>query len=182
VAARVCKAEFSEAALCTHKGLSGPSILQVSSYWKHGQSVGINFLPGAVSGWLRAEKRARPRGTIKSVLAQDLSGRLAETLAERIGAGNGDTRNLADMTDRFLEETERRLADWQFHPNGTEGYSKAEVTAGGISTDGLSQQTMEAKKVHGLYAIGEAVDVTGWLGGYNFQWAWASGVAAGQVA
>jgi predicted flavoprotein YhiN len=102
---------------------------------------------------------------------------LAETLADRLG----DTRNLADMTDRSLEETERRLANWQFHPNGTEGYAKAEVTAGGISTDGLSQQTMEAKKVPGLYAIGEAVDVTGWLGGYNFQWAWASGVAAGQV-
>jgi predicted Rossmann fold flavoprotein len=181
VVARVGKTAFAEAALFTHKGLSGPSILQVSSYWKHGQSVGIDFLPATAPGWLRTEKRTRPRGTIKSLLAQSLSGRLAETLAERIGAGSGDPRNLADMTDRFLEETERRLANWQFHPNGTEGYAKAEVTAGGISTDGLSQQTMEAKKVPGLYAIGEAVDVTGWLGGYNFQWAWASGVAAGQV-
>jgi predicted Rossmann fold flavoprotein len=177
VIARTDKTEFAEAALFTHKGLSGPSILQISSYWKHGQSVGIDFLPAAAPGWLCSEKRTRPRGTIKSLLAQALSTRLAETLADRLG----DTRNLADMTDRFLEETERRLANWQFHPNGTEGYAKAEVTAGGISTDGLSQQTMEAKKVPGLYAIGEAVDVTGWLGGYNFQWAWASGVAAGQV-
>ncbi len=177
VYARCGKTEFSENALFTHKGLSGPAILQISSYWKHGQPVGIDFLPAAHPGWLRAEKRARPRGTIKGLLSQALSARLAETLADRIG----DKRNLADMTDRFLDETEARLANWSFHPNGTEGYAKAEVTAGGISTDGLSQQSMEARKVPGLYAIGEAVDVTGWLGGYNFQWAWASGVAAGQA-
>jgi predicted Rossmann fold flavoprotein len=177
VVARVGKTEFHEAALLTHKGLSGPAILQVSSYWRHGQSVGIDFLPGFVPGWLRAEKRARPKGTIKNLLSQSLSSRLAETLADRIG----NPRNLADMTDLFLEETEKRLANWPFTPNGTEGYAKAEVTAGGISTDGLSQQSMEAKKVPGLFAIGEAVDVTGWLGGYNFQWAWASGVAAGQA-
>jgi predicted Rossmann fold flavoprotein len=175
VYARCGKAEFSEAALFTHKGLSGPSILQVSSYWRHGEAVGIDFLPAANPGWLCAEKRIRPKGTIKALLAQALPARLAETLAGRIG----DARNLADMPDRFLNETETRLADWQFHPNGTEGYAKAEVTAGGISTDGLSQKTMEAKKLPGLYCIGEAVDVTGWLGGYNFQWAWASGVAAG---
>ncbi|HEV7233803.1 MAG TPA: NAD(P)/FAD-dependent oxidoreductase, partial [Sphingorhabdus sp.] len=103
--------------------------------------------------------------------------RLAETMADRLN----DPRNLADIPDRTLEEAERRLADWQFVPNGSEGYAKAEVTLGGISTDGLSQQTMESKSVRGLYCIGEAVDVTGWLGGYNFQWAWASGVAAGQA-
>jgi predicted Rossmann fold flavoprotein len=181
VVARAGKTEFAEAALLTHKGLSGPAILQISSYWRHGQTVGIDFLPNAAPGWLRAEKRARPRGTIKGLLAQGLSSRLAETLADRLGAGSGDTRNLADMTDRFLEDAETHLANWIFTPNGTEGYAKAEVTAGGISTDGLSQQTMEAKKVPGLFAIGEAVDVTGWLGGYNFQWAWASGHAAGQA-
>ena len=152
-----------------------PAILQISSYWKHGEPVGIDFVPAAVAGWLRAEKRVRPRGTIKALLAQALPARLAETLAERIG----DPRHLADLTDRFLETAETRLSHWQFHPNGTEGYAKAEVTAGGISTAELSSQTMEARKVPGLYAIGEAVDVTGWLGGYNFQWAWASGFAAG---
>jgi predicted Rossmann fold flavoprotein len=177
VTARCGKTEFREAALLTHKGLSGPAILQVSSYWRHGQSVGIDFLPDEDAGWLRALKRTSPRSTIKSVLAGALSSRLADTLADRIG-GLG---NLADTPDRILEETEKQLADWQFTPNGTEGYAKAEVTAGGISTDGLSQQTMEARKVPGLYAIGEAVDVTGWLGGYNFQWAWASGVAAGEA-
>ncbi len=177
VTARSGKASFSEAALFTHRGLSGPAILQISSYWRSGESVGINFLPSAPPGWLRAEKRARPRGTIKGLLGQTLSARLAETLAERIGA----VGQLADMKDHMLEAAEARLRDWEFRPNGTEGYAKAEVTAGGISTDGLSSRTMEARKVPGLYAIGEAVDVTGWLGGYNFQWAWASGVAAGEA-
>ena len=175
VIARVGKTAFTEAALFTHRGLSGPAILQISSYWKHGEPVGIDFVPAAMAGWLRAEKRVRPRGTIKSLLAQALPARLAETLAERIG----DPRHLADLPDRFLEAAETRLSHWQFHPNGTEGYAKAEVTAGGISTAELSSQTMEARKVPGLYTIGEAVDVTGWLGGYNFQWAWASGFAAG---
>jgi predicted Rossmann fold flavoprotein len=171
------KTTFSEAALFTHKGLSGPAILQISSYWRHGEAVGINFLPAAHPGWLTAEKRIRPKGTIKGLLAQALPARLAETISDRIG----DARNLADMTNGFLAETEARLANWLFHPNGTEGYAKAEVTAGGVSTAELSQATMEAKRVSGLYVIGEAVDVTGWLGGYNFQWAWASGVAAGQA-
>jgi predicted Rossmann fold flavoprotein len=179
VVARCGKTEFEEAALLTHKGLSGPAILQISSYWRHGQPVGINFLPSQSSGWLRALKREQPRSTLKSVLAGALSSRLAETLAERIASEHGAAGNLADTQDRVLEQAEQRLANWQFTPNGTEGYAKAEVTAGGISTDGLSQQTMEARKVPGLFVIGEAVDVTGWLGGYNFQWAWASGHAAG---
>jgi predicted Rossmann fold flavoprotein len=176
VVARCGKVEFQEAALLTHKGLSGPAILQISSYWRHGDSIGIDFLPAQSGGWLRQLKREKPRTTIKAALSADMSGRLADTLAERIG----EHRNLADVQDRVLDEAERRLADWQFTPNGTEGYAKAEVTLGGISTDGLSQQSMEAKKVPGLYCIGEAVDVTGWLGGYNFQWAWASGVACGR--
>jgi predicted Rossmann fold flavoprotein len=177
VIARCGKSEFREAALLTHKGLSGPAILQVSSYWRHGQQVGIDFLPEQSSGWLRTMKREKPRSTMKAALAGALSTRLAETLAERLG----DNRNLADLPDRVLEAHEAQLANWPFLPNGTEGYAKAEVTAGGISTDGLSQKTMEAKRVPGLYCIGEAVDVTGWLGGYNFQWAWASGVAAGEA-
>lgn len=177
VVARCGKTGFREAALLTHKGLSGPAILQISSYWRPGEGIGLNFLPDHEAGWLRQMKRDKPRSTIRSTLAAELSGRLAETLAGRIG----DDRNLADLPDRALEETERRLADWRFMPNGSEGYAKAEVTLGGIATDGLSQQTMEAKKLPGLYCIGEAVDVTGWLGGYNFQWAWASGVAAGQA-
>jgi hypothetical protein len=170
-------AAFREAALFTHKGLSGPAILQASSYWRHGQQIAIDFLPSMEPGWLVDSKRARPRGTVRSILAAHLPDRLAGTLADRLGL-NGD---LANLPDRTLAEAERRLADWRFRPNGTEGFAKAEVTAGGISTDGLSSQTMAAERVPGLYAIGEAVDVTGWLGGYNFQWAWASGWAAGQA-
>jgi predicted Rossmann fold flavoprotein len=177
VITRCGKAEFREAALLTHKGLSGPAILQISSYWRHGQPVGIDFLPDQPTGWMRALKRDKPRSTVKSALAGVLSTRLAETLSERLG----ESRNLADLPDRILEAHETLLANWPFHPNGTEGYAKAEVTAGGISTEGLSQKTMEANRVPGLYCIGEAVDVTGWLGGYNFQWAWASGAVAGAV-
>jgi predicted Rossmann fold flavoprotein len=171
------KTAFREAALLTHKGLSGPAILQISSYWRPGESIGVDFLPDHAPGWLRQLKRDKPRSTMRSALAGALSGRLADTLADRIG----NERNLADTQDRVLEEAERHLADWRFTPNGSEGYAKAEVTLGGIATDGLSQQTMAARNVPGLYCIGEAVDVTGWLGGYNFQWAWASGVAAGAV-
>ena len=174
IVARAGKAAFAEAALFTHRGLSGPAILQVSSYWRHGEPVAIDFAPGAEPGWLAARKRASPRATLASALP--VPARLADALAERIGIGE-----LGAATDRALADTERRLADWRFHPNGTEGFAKAEVTVGGIATDGLSSKTMEARCVPGLYAIGEAVDVTGWLGGYNFQWAWASGWAAGQA-
>ena len=177
VTARCGKTAFREAALFTHKGLSGPAILQISSYWRHGESIGIDFLPALGAGWLADAKRARPRGGLRAALASHLPARLAETLADRIGIDS----ELGAVTDKRLDEAARRLADWRFAPNGTEGLAKAEVVAGGIATDGLSSQTMEARRVPGLYAIGEAVDVTGWLGGYNFQWAWASGWAAGQV-
>jgi predicted Rossmann fold flavoprotein len=177
VIARAGKAEFREAALFTHKGLSGPAILQISSYWRHGQEVGIDFLPDRSRGWMLDAKRSRPRSHIHSLIGEALPDRLAETLAKRIGLWS----ELANLPDRKLEEAERLLSDWRFSPNGTEGYAKAEVTAGGISTADLSSQTMEARNLPGLYAIGEAVDVTGWLGGYNFQWAWASGWAAGQA-
>ncbi|MEZ5654865.1 MAG: NAD(P)/FAD-dependent oxidoreductase [Sphingobium sp.] len=177
VVARAGKARFREAALFTHRGLSGPAILQASSYWRRGEAVGIDFLPDRDTGWLIAAKREKPRATLRATLREALPDRLAVTLADRLDA-EGD---LGNLPDRKLTEIEKRLADWQFFPNGTEGFAKAEVTAGGISTAELSSKTMEAKRVPGLYAVGEAVDVTGWLGGYNFQWAWASGWAAGQA-
>ena len=177
VVASAGKGKFREAALFTHRGLSGPAILQVSSYWRHGDAVGIDFLPDLPAGWLRQAKRDDPRIGIRRLLARSLSDRLAETLADQLALGS----DLGNIPDRSLEAAERRLADWRFTPNGSEGFAKAEVTIGGISTDELSSQTMEAKRVPGLYAIGEAVDVTGWLGGYNFQWAWASGHAAAQA-
>ncbi len=170
-------AAFEEAALFTHKGLSGPAILQISSYWKPGEPIAITFLPAAATDWLLAAKRDRPRTALKTVLREHLPDRLADALAERLGI----EQELGNTPDKTLRAAQERLARWTFAPNGTEGFAKAEVTIGGISTAELSSQTLEAKKVPGLYAIGEAVDVTGWLGGYNFQWAWASGVACGEA-
>ncbi|MCZ8325446.1 MAG: NAD(P)/FAD-dependent oxidoreductase [Sphingomonadaceae bacterium] len=175
VVARCGKAAFREAALFTHRGLSGPAILQVSSYWQRGEDVRIDYLPDQPQGWLLEAKRAQPRAPLRRVLP--LPERLATTLAERLGVAG----ELGNQSDKVLRAAEATLHDWHFHPTGSEGFAKAEVTAGGISTAELSSQTMEARKVPGLYAIGEAVDVTGWLGGYNFQWAWASGFAAGQA-
>ncbi len=177
VEARCADAAFREAALFTHRGMSGPAILQVSSYWRHGMAVGIDFLPDRPAGWLLQEKKQRPRVRLGSVLRQYLPERLADTLAERLAL----TSELGNAADRTLLAAEQQLAGWRFQPNGTEGFAKAEVTVGGIATDGLSSKTMEARKVPGLFVIGEAVDVTGWLGGYNFQWAWASGWAAAQA-
>ncbi|MCK0530318.1 NAD(P)/FAD-dependent oxidoreductase [Sphingobium sp. MAH-33] len=177
VIARHGKTAFREAALLTHRGLSGPAILQISSYWRHGGEVALDFLPDMPANWLAQAKRGKPRASLVSLLRASLPARLADALAERL-ALPGDLGNIAD---RKLEEAQRRLASWSFTPNGTEGFAKAEVTVGGISTAELSSRTMEARRVPGLYAIGEAVDVTGWLGGYNFQWAWASGWAAGQA-
>jgi predicted Rossmann fold flavoprotein len=169
---------FREAGLFTHRGLSGPAILQVSSYWRRGMPVEINFLPDAAASWLRDAKRTRPRSGLKSLLTESLPNRLADALLDRVEAPAGE---IGQVADRRLDAIAAQLARWAFHPNGSEGFAKAEVTAGGISTDGLSSQTMMARRVPGLFAIGEAVDVTGWLGGYNFQWAWASGWAAGQA-
>jgi predicted Rossmann fold flavoprotein len=177
VVATAGKASFREAALFTHRGLSGPAILQISSYWRPGEPIHIDFLPDAAPGWLREAKRSTPRATLKAALARRLPERLAEALAERLALAG----ELANLPDRKLDEAGRRLAQWRFTPNGSEGFAKAEVTVGGIATAALSSKTMEAARVPGLYAIGEAVDVTGWLGGYNFQWAWASGAAAGQA-
>jgi predicted Rossmann fold flavoprotein len=177
VVARCGKAAFPEAALFTHRGLSGPAILQVSSYWRHGQPIAIDFLPQVEAGWLRAAKRARPRAELRAALAAHLPDRLAAALAERIGLAG----ELGNQRDAALVEIEQRIAGWSFAPNGSEGYAKAEVTVGGVATAGLSSQTMAARHLPGLFFVGEAVDVTGWLGGYNFQWAWASGWAAGQA-
>ncbi|WP_420144288.1 NAD(P)/FAD-dependent oxidoreductase [Sphingobium sp.] len=171
------KTRFREAALFTHRGLSGPAMLQISSYWQHRTAINVNFLPDRPVEWLLDEKRDRPRTSLRRVLAQALTERLADALLERI-AVQGE---MGSLTDKLLRQVGARLNDWAFMPSGTEGYAKAEVTVGGIATAGLSSRTMEANKVPGLYAIGEAVDVTGWLGGYTFQWAWASGVAAGQA-
>ena len=173
VEARCGRARFREALLFTHRGLSGPAILQVSSYWKPGQEIVVDLLPDLDAGsFLKERKRTRPKVELRTILAEVLPQRLAQSLAPE--------GLMANQRDRDLETLANRLKAWSFVPTGTEGYAKAEVTLGGIDTDGLSSKTMEAKKVPGLYAIGEAVDVTGWLGGYNFQWAWSSGWVAGE--
>jgi predicted Rossmann fold flavoprotein len=179
VVAACAKMGFREAALFTHRGLSGPAILQISSYWKEGEPIRLNLLPGQdAAAALLEGKRRRPKAEARTVLSEWLPQRLAQALAERhlprlpIGAiGDRDLNRLAGL-----------LSSWRLFPSGSEGYAKAEVTHGGIDTSGLSSRTMQANQVPGLFAIGEAVDVTGWLGGYNFQWAWASGWAAGEVA
>ena len=168
---------FEEASLFTHRGLSGPAMLQISSYWRHGQIVEVDFLPDRSGNWLLAHKKRSPKSRLSSVLSTALPDRLATVLAEKLDV----QKPLIETGDKALTAAEERLHRWQFVPSGTEGFAKAEVTVGGISTAELSSKTMEAKKVPSLYAIGEAVDVTGWLGGYNFQWAWASGVAAGEA-
>ncbi len=172
------KRAFREALLFTHRGLSGPAILQISSYWQPGETVRLDLLPdGDAAEILLSAKRERARAELKTILAQLFPARLAAALAPEVAAG----RALADLPDKLLLAVADKVQRWPFIPAGTEGYAKAEVTAGGIDTKALSSQTMEATSVPGLYAIGEAVDVTGWLGGYNFQWAWSSGWAAGMA-
>jgi len=177
VVAGAGKAKFREAALFTHRGLSGPAILQASSYWRHREPVTIDFVPDRAPGWLTDLKRSRPRIGLRSALGSALPDRLAEALAVKFDCPG----ELSNQRDATLAAIEQRLSGWQFHPNGTEGFVKAEVTVGGVATDGLNQKTMAAKHLPGLHVIGEAVDVTGWLGGYNFQWAWSSGWAAGHA-
>lgn len=176
VTAHAGGAAFTEAALFTHRGLSGPAILQASSYWTPGAPIVLELIGNAAEVLSDARQRS-PRARLRSVLSEHLPNRLAEVLSERIDL----KRELGNCSDADLARAADALLHLTFHPTGTEGFAKAEVTAGGISTDALSSRTMEAKTVPGLYAIGEAVDVTGWLGGYNFQWAWSSGWAAGQA-
>ncbi|MEQ1520667.1 MAG: NAD(P)/FAD-dependent oxidoreductase [Aestuariivirga sp.] len=156
---------FAESILFTHRGLSGPAILQISSCWREGQSISLDLAPGIDAlKFLKERKHARPKAELKTILAELLPQRLAQAISP------ADLPALATL-----------LENWTMTPDGSEGFAKAEVTAGGIDTNALSSKTMEAKAVPGLFAIGEAVDVTGWLGGYNFQWAWASGWCAGQA-
>jgi predicted Rossmann fold flavoprotein len=170
---------FKEDLLFTHRGLSGPAILQISSFWQDGAALTINLAPETDIAEALIEGKSSSKKNLGNQLAQWLPSRLAEEwlLANKL---QPDAR-IADMQDKTLRHLGASINSWAITPNGSEGYRKAEVTLGGIDTRELSQQTMMANKVPGLHFIGEAVDVTGWLGGYNFQWAWASGVAAGQA-
>ncbi len=169
------KVKFREAMLFTHRGLSGPAILQISSYWREGMAIGVNMAPDMdVFETLRAARAENGRQDMVTVLATFLPRRLAQMLA-------GDGGRLGDMSDKALRRVADSVQNWQVKPTGSEGYRTAEVTLGGVDTRGLDAKTLEARDVPSLYFIGEVVDVTGWLGGYNFQWAWSSGWAAGQV-
>jgi predicted Rossmann fold flavoprotein len=172
------RTRFDEAVLITHRGLSGPAILQISSYWREGTEVAIAMAPGVdVFAMLRAARAANGRQGLQTALSALLPKRLAQLLAEREGAA----RNLADLSDAVLRRIAAAVNDWRVRPAGSEGYRTAEVTLGGVDTRDLDSRTMEARAVPGLFFIGEVVDVTGWLGGYNFQWAWSSGWCAGQA-
>jgi predicted Rossmann fold flavoprotein len=177
-------ASFRENILFTHAGLSGPAALQGSLYWNAGDEIAIDLLPGmSLLAWLLEKKAAGNRSLVKNLLSELLPARVADRLCERFAAtADVFAKPLPQIPERTLESFCESVHRWTLVPSGTVGYNKAEVTKGGVDTDELSSKTMEAKKVPGLYFIGEVVDVTGWLGGYNFQWAWASGWAAGQVA
>ena len=168
---------FRESILFTHRGLSGPAILQISSYWREGDTVTIDLLPDTdAAEWLGGEREAKPQQRIVSMLKTRLPNRLVESMA---GDWFPDVK-IGSCSRRQVAQLGARLNAWEFKPGGSEGYRTAEVTLGGIDTTEVSSKTFEVKKVPGLYAIGEALDVTGWLGGYNFQWAWASGWCCAQ--
>jgi hypothetical protein len=169
---------FEEALLFTHRGLSGPAVLQASSYWAQGEAVTIALRPDMDAlAWLKAERHEQGRKAPATVLA----GLLPKALAQRVAEETALTGTMADQSDAALTRLAGRIAAWQVAPAGTEGYRTAEVTAGGIDTDTLDARTLQARAVPGLYFIGECVDVTGWLGGYNFQWAWSSAMAAARA-
>nr|WP_225737274.1 NAD(P)/FAD-dependent oxidoreductase [Dyella acidiphila] len=176
--ARVGKRSFRAGLLFTHRGISGPSILQISSYWQPGDDLRIDLSPERELGqWLADQRAARPAAELRTVLGEQLPKRLAQRLCEQwLGS-----KPMRQYRDHELHALGAQLHDWPLVASGTEGYRTAEVTLGGVDTDGLSSSTMQSKRVPGLYFIGEVVDVTGWLGGYNFQWAWASGRAAGEA-
>lgn len=178
VVASIGRRAFREAMLFTHRGLSGPAILQISSVWREGLPLAIDLLPDLDPGFLIARKRARPKAGLRALLHEVLPQRAADLFAP----DDPVAKPVADIPDKVLLALGAVLKAWQVTPAGTEGYAKAEVTLGGVDTNALSSRTMEAKGVPGLFVIGEAVDVTGWLGGYNFQWAWASGYSAGLAA
>ncbi|WP_246777542.1 NAD(P)/FAD-dependent oxidoreductase [Rhizobium sp. BG4] len=171
------KTAFREALLFTHRGLSGPAILQISSYWREGEGITVDIEPDVdLLQHLKRAKQTNGRQSAQTALAEILPKRLAQYLTEREGISG----NMADLSDKALSRLADAAQNWSVKPSGSEGYRTAEVTLGGIDTSALDSKTMEAKTVAGLYFIGECVDVTGWLGGYNFQWAWASGFAAGE--
>ena len=171
------KISFDEAMLFTHRGLSGPAILQISSHWREGQELTINLAPDVdVFEWLRDERQKNGKREIGTILAEILPKRLAQQI------GNQFVGRLADVGDKVLRQVASRVNEWRVKPIGSEGYRTAEVTFGGIDTRDLNAKTLEAKSVEGLFFVGELIDVTGWLGGYNFQWAWASGYCAGRTA
>ncbi|WP_269713405.1 NAD(P)/FAD-dependent oxidoreductase [Caulobacter sp. NIBR2454] len=172
------KTKFAEAMLFTHRGLSGPSILQISSYWREGGEIEVSMAPGVdVFALLKAAKASNPRQAVHNALNGVVPSRLADLVCAEAGARG----NLADTPDKVLQAIAQAVNGWRVKPVGSEGYRTAEVTLGGVDTDALDSRTMEVKAMPGLYFIGEVVDVTGWLGGYNFQWAWSSGWAAGQA-
>jgi predicted Rossmann fold flavoprotein len=170
--------KFREKMLVTHRGLSGPAVLQASSYWRAGEPVVVDFAPGLESGERLLGSLAEPRARRDAAALQQA---LRVVVPQRLAAHLAEEGAPAGWSNAALENCERRLRRWAFHPVGTEGFEKAEVTAGGVDTDGLQARTMESRAVSGLFFIGEAVDVTGWLGGFNFQWAWASAAAAGKA-
>jgi len=170
-------ASFRENILFTHRGLSGPAILQISSYWREGDAISVNLTPESDPAvFLKDRKHSRPKAALRTVIGELVPAKLATAIA----GASADT-TIANVPDRVLADCAENLRNWRLVPSGTEGYAKAEVTVGGIDTRALSSRTMEARDVAGLFVIGEAVDVTGWLGGYNFQWAWSSGWCAGQA-
>ncbi len=178
--ARCGKTMFEEAVLITHRGLSGPAILQISSYWREGGDIRLNLVPHVdIAAVLKAARKENGRQALQTALAEPLPKRLAQFFAEAAGLSN---RPLADLSDKAIDAFCLTIKDWAITPAGSEGYRTAEVTLGGVDTRALDSRTMQARDVPGLYFIGECVDVTGWLGGYNFQWAWASGFSAGQAA
>jgi predicted Rossmann fold flavoprotein len=179
VGARCGKARFDNAMLVTHRGLSGPAMLQVSSYWEPGRDLRLDLLPDRdAAAWLAERRVAQPNAELRTVLGDALPKRFAQRLCEVWF----ESRPMKQYTPAQLAAIGAQLRDWPIVPSGTEGYRTAEVTLGGVDTDGISSTTMESRLQKGLYFIGEVVDVTGWLGGYNFQWAWASGHAAGSAA
>jgi len=173
---------FRESVLFTHNGLSGPAILQISSYWRQGETLSIDLAPGIeAESLLRERRRSRPRAELRTVLSEMLPGRLAQAIVEAAASDAPREATMANLLDRTLAAVAARLKRWRVAPTDSAGWPKAEVTVGGVDTAALSSRTMEARGVPGLYVIGEAVDVTGWLGGYNFQWAWSSGWCAGEA-
>ena len=170
------KARFDEALLFTHRGLSGPAILQISSYWREGDDIVVDMAPGSdVLAALKASRRTHPRQELATAL-----GFLPKRLAQIVADGNAGPERIADFSDKLLVKVAADVKQWRVRPSGTEGYRTAEVTLGGVDTSELSSKTFESRSVPGLYFIGEVIDVTGHLGGFNFQWAWSSGVAAGR--